>query len=75
MRKIDGTAPRTRNAKLWRVLVAGGVALAAACAGMQKSGSSSSGSGGESGSQGTSGTSGADGGGMSGGNAGGAGGW
>ncbi len=34
-----------RGAKLWRVLVAGGMALAAACAGAHKEGSSSSSTG------------------------------
>ncbi len=39
-------ATARRSRKLWKVLVAGGMALAAACAGMQKgnSGSGSSGS-------------------------------
>jgi hypothetical protein len=65
-RKVESLA---RPSKLWRALVAGGIALAAACAGMQKSGDS-----GSTGSSGSSGTSG-DSGGVSGGNAGGAGGW
>ncbi len=38
----DAAARRSR--KLWKVLVAGGMALAAACAGMQKGNSSGSGS-------------------------------
>lgn len=67
----ERSTARTRTAKLLRVLVAGGIALATACAGAQKSGTGS----GQSGSSGSSGTSGADGGGMSGGNGGGAGGW
>lgn len=69
-RKREGD-PRARSARLWRVLVAGGMALAAACAGPQKTGSSGTGSG-ESGSR--SGASG-DEGTPSGGGGGGAGGW
>jgi hypothetical protein len=73
-KRIEETAAAgARTARLRRVLVAGGIALAAACAGMQKSGSgsSSSGAGGDAGSQGSSGSDG----GMKGGGGGGAGGW
>jgi len=38
-----------RSAKLWRVLVAGGISLAAACAGMHGESSSGSGNGSQSG--------------------------
>lgn len=70
----DGNEARRRSGKLWKVLVVGGMTLAAGCAGNQKSGDKGSSSTGSSSSD--TGATGADtshGGGGSGG--GGAGGW
>jgi hypothetical protein len=52
----ERSAVKPRGARLWRVLVLGGMAIAAACAGSQKGGSTGSGNAGQAtGSNGSSG--------------------
>jgi hypothetical protein len=46
--EVERSAVKPRGARLWRVLVLGGMAIAAACAGSQKGGSTGSSNAGQS---------------------------